>query len=480
MQRRQLITTTNLDENHALAWQGAKAYTSFGQLRRLLASRLSPAHGALFAEPLPDDVRRKADWYFAPEQEETGSLHPARLIDLSPEAQAPVRERLIALGRDIYALSQELKASADSNQQTAGNLLEMALTFPGEEYIYVLGDNPVLTAWGFSSGSEGAQPEMLTRLRSAPPSLAAGLFLRPGTGTAAGAPYPHGEAHETRTHVFPLPWSLLAFLLGALICGLLLAFLARNLGGGPGGCARQTAPLHNATEAHGAELLEARTLERTLREELERLQAELAARLAQCGKNEEAPPASPDKNTPPVENPPDAEQEEFVPAVPDLVLPDLPDNATNNATEEPAAEKPETSPAGNSAEEENNLEIPDNPQNMNFLEGCWNAPSGLVNMDTNQPVIVEYCFENNGKGVVRITEFDRSGKPKRSCEGNAQARMDGGRLHIDDNGATCPDNSIYYGNQVTCYKDEKGNTVCKGTTKNGNNNEWGPVPFGQN
>ena len=57
--------------------------------------------------------------------------------------------------------------------------------------------------------------------------------------------------------------------------------------------------------------------------------------------------------------------------------------------------------------------------------------------------------------------------------------MDDGKLHIDDNGAACPDNSIYYGNQVICYKDKKGNTVCKGTPKSGDKNDWGPVPFGQ-
>lgn len=497
MQGRQFITTTNLDDFHALAWQGAKAYASFEQLRRLLFSRLSPEHAALFAEPLPDDVRRKADWYFLPgtpdgEQAPAQPVQPARLLDLPAEIQHPVREKLLALGRDIYNLSQELKQSPDSNQHTAGNLLEMALTFPGEEYIYVVADaslptavpTPVLVAWGFSSSSGGAQPEMLTRLRQSPATLA-GAFT---TSPAPTGPIVHTQAsaagntnYETRVHRLSLPWVLLAFLLGALLCGILLYFLGPrlglNFGGfGLGGCSRQieshNSTTHNATQAPSEELLRAQTLEYSLRAELERLRQELLARLAECERNENLPeiPIAPDE--PSIEEPFAEEPVEEIPEIPDFPLPEIP--------EEPPLEEPVEEPPAAPAEEPNNMEIPDQPENMDFLQGCWNAPTGLINLDTNQPVIVEYCFDDSGQGKVRITELDRNGKPRRTCEGDARANLNGDQLAIEDDGAICTDNSLYYGNRVICYKDEKGNTVCKGNPKEGPKNEWGPVPFMDN
>ena len=117
---------------------------------------------------------------------------------------------------------------------------------------------------------------------------------------------------------------------------------------------------------------------------------------------------------------------------------------------------------------------------MEFLEGCWDAPTGLVNTDTRQPVIVEYCFDRRGDGRIRITELDKNGRTMHNCEGRAKARLEGERLVIEDEGANCPDKNSYHGNQVICYKDKNGNTVCSGRTKGGQGNEWGPVPFREN
>ncbi|MBQ4133233.1 MAG: hypothetical protein IJD04_05815 [Desulfovibrionaceae bacterium] len=500
MQGRIYLTSTDLNDHHALAWQGTEAFSGFELIRRLVTSRLSPEHAALFALPLPDDVHRKADWYFLPPEEpgqaqntaEQAQFMPGgqavRLVDLPPQAQAPVRERLYQLGNAVYNLSRTLKSSQDSNQHTAGVLLEMALTFPGEEFIYTVNGFPVLTAWGFSSGTGAAGPEMLTRLRQAP-LIAGGAAA--AASISAPAPAGSGEAEalsaplssqEERIHKFALPWALLAFLLGALLVALLLYFLSPGFGLPafsllPGGCSRTPTPVVQSQPDNGQpspELLQAQMLEGSLRSELELLQNELEMRLAQCFSEPLPEPVLqlPLQNSTPA---PEAD----IPPLPELALPELPDfdevpeEYPENPGDMPEVSEPPT-------EEAQNLEIPENPDNMQFLNGCWDAPTGLMNIDTRQPVIVEYCFENNGQGKIRITELDKNGKPMFNCDGPARARLEDDRLVIEDGGAVCPNGNGYHSNQVLCYKDRNGNTVCTGRSRGGSGHKWGPVPFREN
>ncbi len=487
MQNRIYLTTTNLNEHHALAWQGSDAFASFELIRRLVTSHLSPIHGALFAQPLPDDVHRKADWYFLPPGSEAGTLpnqsdelggQAARLVDLPPHLQNPIRAQLACMGQDIYNLSQTLKNSPDSNQRTAGVLLEMALTFPGEEFIYTVNNSPVLASWGFTSGSAAAGPEMLSRLRpvAAPVYAAAANTPTSSTNAAGTGVEPPTVQTEDRVHKFPLLWALLAFLVGALVLLFLLNFI-NPADFVPSGCTRAPLPVQNATEDRtlSDKLIQEQALEPALRAELERLRRELELRLAQC---EPAPDITQIQGnstpSPALDIPP----EEEVPPVPELALPELPEfesapEAVPYADAKQIPEQP-TPPK----QETNNLEIPEDPQDLSFLQGCWDAPTGLINVNNRLPIIIEYCFDASGKGRVKITELDkRGGKPMHNCEGSAIARMKGNRLEIDDHGAKCPDKNNYRGNHVTCFRDKNGDTVCSGRSKGKSRRKWGPVPF---
>ena len=531
MAQREFITSTSQVELRALAWQGIQAHTCYEQLARILHTRLSPRHAALLALPIMDNASAKSqnkevDWYFnSPDDDNTNTYQPnlnpypapcpnpspVKLLSLPPTSQAMLRQTFMELGQDIYNLAQSLKTNSDSNTVTAGNLLELAISFPSEEFLYAVGAQPVLVAWGFALANMDAQPELITRIRPAPLAAAAAGIANTGQSSAINAQAQQSEhlslqsniQEERRVTFSSIPWAILTFLLGALICALLLFWLLPKWGiVNFGGCTRAPIPLLNAStpeseplphslglNENNEELLRARQHEQVLREKLRQLEQELQNRMAKCPQPQQPkepaplldlppdlPPDLPEEVIPPLAGPteepetlPELEPE-YVPPVPDIPLPEL------NAEPEPTTPenlepKPELPP------EPDFLEIPENAQELGFLEGCWNAKIGLKNRQTGQPVTVEYCFDQNGNGTVNITERDRSGKIIQKCTGSARAIVQGNDLQINDDGAQCPDGKIFGGNSVICRNNQQ-QAQCKGQSQSGE--KWGPVPFSTN
>ena len=581
MAQQQFITSTSQIELRALAWQGIQASTCYEQLVYILQTKLSPSHAALLAQPVMDTSNPKygekeVDWYFnnlsglsglsglnglngpsgpnssngpnALNNQQANQNHaPTKLLNLPANSQAMLRQTFMQLGQDIYNLAQSLKLSPNSNTVTAGNLLELAISFPSEDYLYAVESQPVLVAWGFAPASMGAQPETLTRIRPAPLLAGAAAGLAHTEQEAATSPpniplapqMPQTNIQEERKIIFSsMPWAILAFLLGALLCALLLFWLLPNWGNWDnwdnwgnvnngdtlngdtlnfGGCTRTPAPLLNAStpkdtphpEAfeNNDELLKAKQREQLLREELRHLEQELRARMAKCPqpqKPEEAIPALPlpeeiipdlaPLNEEPNEKPealPELEPD-TVPPVPDMPLPNMPlpdmsaepePQPITPETQEPETQEPEPQEPENPIPERelpaepDFLEIPNNPKELGFLEGCWDAKIGLKNRQTGQPVIVEYCFDQSGNGTVNITERDRNGKIIQKCTGRAKAIVQGDNLQINDNGAQCPDGKFFGGNSVICRNNEN-QAQCSGQSQSGE--KWGPVPFSTN
>lgn len=481
MSARILISTTSLDELRAIAWQGTKAVSCYEQLAHILKTRLSSRHAALLAQPLGDDLERRVDWYFnMPGSDASSSgLYPVRLTDLPANTQAQARQTLISLGQDIYNLAQTLKSSADSNSATAGKLLEIALTFPSEEYIYTIADQPVLTGWGFTLAAADSGPEMLTRLRTT------AVFLNT-EGFSANHHAPDDpnktQAHEQeiaagprpgskQVHFHTLPWAIIAFLGTATFTALLLFWLLPKWGliDLGGSCSRNAVPLANATQADknshlNDNLLHAQGQEDALRAELERLQRELLARLAQCAPVEPGPVA---ENDPVPEEPVVPEN---VPPPPEITLPEIEDYVEPDPV--PKEAKPQQP-------KPDYLEIPEDTDNMNFLEGCWDAPTGLMNRQSGMPITMEFCFDKNGNGHTRITERDKNNNIINQCKGGAQAQINNHELIINDQGAICPDGRRYRPHTVRCRNSDN-QAECTGTVHgDGQNKEekWGPVPF---
>ena len=160
-----LIVTVSKSSIHSLAHQGILVHESFHQIRDLVRARLGDAYALLFAEPSPSKDGSSIDWY-TPVQ---GTAK--RLTDLPEEEQRAARAATVRMAQDIARVAVELKQSGIAPQVTRGTILELALQYPDENCIYVIGEQPVFTCWGFGPGTPGAQPQDLTRLGqvTAPP-----------------------------------------------------------------------------------------------------------------------------------------------------------------------------------------------------------------------------------------------------------------------------------------------------------------------
>ncbi len=502
------ITSTELADLRPLAWQGVQASSCYDQLVRLLQTRLGPKQAALLAEPIVDAQQGKVDWYSSAE----GNIQ--RLLDLAPEQQNAVRAELASLGEAIYEIAQNLKNTPDSNSTMAGALLEMSISFPSEEYLYLVGNQPVISAWGYAPGNLSASPENLTRVKLLP--LAASVFpqasetpenennqnaeettnqntaLPNNQQTAAAFAAPTSGVNEVNEqpaetqvvrHVFPFPWAILAFVLSVLLCAFLLFWLLPRLGVldfGPAGCSR-TQPIVNAT-AEGAkpqetkphtpgmeEYFRAQGREQALRNELERLRREYELRLLGCGQRAEAPP--------PLEPTPEPPQE-VVPPVPDLVIPKPEPKPEPKPKPKPKPEpKPEPKPQPKPQAEGDGLVIPQDPSDLSFLEGCWDAQTGLKSTRTNMPISVKYCFDGNGNGTVSIIERDRNRRALQECRGQAKARLNGATLQIDDLGAKCPGGVTYEKERIRCRNADGSQALCTGVGNPSGETNWQDKPF---
>ena len=499
-QNRTLIATTPLAGVRPLAWQSIQAITCHAQLASLLETSLSPAHAAFLAEPQIDQTTHSADWY----TQAQGTTQ--RLVDLPVAEQTALRQQIAALATPMQTLAAELQKAADSNSKMAGALLELALSYPSDDCLYRVGTQPVLTCWGCAPGNAAAAPESLTRVAmvaptvTPPPSASAVPPLpvtptpaaptsapsassaqepapagtpKTATATAPAAAAPIAATAETSTQKSQRPWWILFFLLGFLLCALIMPWLLPRMGlpaisldalpGGGGSSA--TAPPPPPTPAQKEALSglgSSQDAEKALRDELKRLRATLTERLAAC-----PPPQKEAKVEPPPPPPPPPPPEVKPEPVPEPEVAALP----------PPAPKPEPPPLPEKKEQPKNLKIPDDQTDLSFLEGCWLAEVGkLINTDTGLPISIKFCFDNKGNGVSLLQEFDAQGRKISECKGRADARfIDKGMLIIDDRGTVmCPDGRNYVRTEAFC--ENKGDiAVCNRPVPPPNT--WNSVPF---
>ncbi len=441
MERRVFITTTNTVNLRPLAWQGVRAIACYEQLARILQSRLTAAHLALLAEPIPDSSGENVDWYAHLPEMSSITAQPVKFTDLPLQTQEEARRLLFSLQHDIFNLARELQNGQDSNAITAGTLLENCLAFPGEEYVYLFDGQPVITAWGYLPSQNDASREELTRLLAVYPTAAPIPSPENNPDNPARSRAEHTGWGETApTSLEPAPGKRLillfpAFLLGAALMALLLYFGTGFLT--KGGCSRTVQPASNATNqdmnalfGFRPEILREQGREEVLRAELERLRYEYQLRLLECRKPEQSPQSTPESVSPPAPEEKPLEPQELVPPLPELALPELPPDPP------PAPQpQPERKPLPQTPKvpepKTDYLEIPNNSNDLAFLEGCWEAEiaQGTPGRNALTQQRLVYCFDADGNGQGVLSER-RSGRE--ICVGGAKGELNGNSLRIKD------------------------------------------------
>ncbi|UHD16697.1 hypothetical protein [Thiocapsa bogorovii] len=112
------------------------------ELQTLIRRHLPDIAASVFALPVPCADGKTVDWYSdLPGQ-------PTRLTDLPAarraEMKAKLGERLDALRRLADALPTRVRGS-----ESIAAVLRAATRYPDDSHVYVIGDEPVLTLWGF-------------------------------------------------------------------------------------------------------------------------------------------------------------------------------------------------------------------------------------------------------------------------------------------------------------------------------------------
>jgi hypothetical protein len=122
------------------------------RLQALIRRYLSGVAASLLAEPRPVGDGQIVDWY----SDLAGQ--PVALLDLAPADQTAARRVLSERLASLRKLADELPHLAP-DQADAAPALRRATTYPGDAYVYLIGEEPVVTFWGHAPlDGKGAMP----------------------------------------------------------------------------------------------------------------------------------------------------------------------------------------------------------------------------------------------------------------------------------------------------------------------------------
>lgn len=387
---------------HALAFQGIMAYSCFPQIRDMLRRKFGDDYVLLFAEPVENKQTSEIDWYTPV----YGSLR--KLEDLPQEQQDAVIEKLGSMAKDIQDYAEELMRSPDQMKVTRGNILRLALRYPDNSYIYVCGDQPVFVCWGFGPGTPGVEPKDLTRIWTARPAPARQEpEAVPENTQAPTAADPGVRRSGCIVPSFGCFLWLLPFTLALLLLGLLFT----PFGGLP---AIAGMSLFESRWLKFLELPGSRQAEiADLRAEVDKLREQLGKHVELCVA--EAPQAAPS---------------------------------------EPQAVRPEQTGE--------QLVIPEKGEDTRFLQGEWLCKTGLMNVQTREPVEVLFSYDSSGCG--KATVVDKTDR----CTGNATAEMHGGELVMTVDTQICERSGRGYNRvRIICRNTEGSASSCTGVNEDG-------------
>lgn len=101
-----------------------------------------------------------------------------------------------------------------------------------------------------------------------------------------------------------------------------------------------------------------------------------------------------------------------------------------------------------------NLRMPTDRKDLSFLEGCWMSISPIKNARTGTPIQIRYCFQNNGRGQVDISQSNGV-----HCAAPLSAQRNGNTVKIQHGAVPCSDGSGFLESIITC-KPKSGEASC--------------------
>jgi len=168
------LVRTTLTGVRPLGVRGAPLHHAQEQIRGAIRRRLGPRHAALLAEPVPHDLGRAIDWY----ADADGEAVPLNALPI--ERQHSVLDEVERLRNDIEVLAQRFEAGDTEDARLLGKALHLAVRRPSNDYLFLVGDQPVIVCWGYEPEAAGAVLP--------PPSLPAPAAAAPAMPMATMAP----------------------------------------------------------------------------------------------------------------------------------------------------------------------------------------------------------------------------------------------------------------------------------------------------
>lgn len=422
------------------------------QLRRVVRRRLGNAAADLLAEPRVRSDGLSIEWF----ADWPGDVRP--LTEIEGGRRAALLARVELAMADIRRLGEALtgKGSVDDTG-SVGRALQLAGRLPDQSVVYMVGDKPVVIAWGYDKGAvAGLQPTLpgRTAVPPRPPPAAA-------APTVAAAPLPGAPSRPVLQAPVALGTAPIvsrslartgerrAPLGGAFLAGVPLVLLVLGaawlLREHIPGLADLNMALHEATAPPAAasrpdplpllraSLSSEQERQKTLRVELASLEDDLKKRAAQCKPKEEPKPP----------------QVAIAPSPP-----------------KPAPEPPKPKPQPQQRPGDDRLRLPSEPtNNYSFLQGCWRTDPFRHELMQAQAGVSSYCFDASGNGQL---EWRRGNT---ACRTRAHARFEGNVLRLRDADTTCNDGSNWYADQLVCQRGADNVANCSGSSRGA----FGPV-----
>lgn len=494
-----LLATGTLETYTPLGAFGQPVYLAHVQLKAAVRQKLGPRYADFFATPDREPGSGSIRWL-----SDVAGPH-RRWNDLPPEQQVLHALSIEELRSGFARYAGELRAMRTSQQaQAFVALLDTALRVPDDGHLFLVGDQPVVSFWGFSHGNGAAFDALSVAPRQPAPAAT------PSAAPPAAVPAAVAGRRGWRWWWWLLLGLLILVLalLAAFWLGLFPRFPLPGLGG-PLPAVTDPRPVPAAPPLH------------------EPVKPEPVK--PEPGKPDPAPPALPDPG--PVDRVvptvpggvivpdggtivvpavpgvvpavpgtgvrPDAVLKPAlpvpVPAMPDGAIPGLKTDPKTDGTlkapdktgleAKPMPGKPDTPdgkappapqhkpllpplpPLGQPAKPGADLALPPagGAGDAAFMEGLWRSGRGLVDTVTGQPLEQYYRFGRDGQGEVVVRRQDGT-----ECTAPAQAAMRNGVLSIDEqSNARCPDGTVIDRARTECRRLPDGRTVCTGTGASG-------------